>query len=169
MPAVRFRGGMEVDAQKGGRIHPFPVDRMAMRQLSVVATLLVLLAAPAAGQTAACPAPADTSRPPDVVIVASAQIDQLRFESAPQLRLSLLGCDSVRVTERRNLPNPVQPGVTYRDVGIGIEIRSWLNVQCLPRAAGAAADSALARALAGLCKPARPDSARSAPRRAAGP
>ena len=125
-----------------------------MRPFTLVATLLVLLAAPAAGQSAACPAPPDSTRPPDVVIVASAQIQELRFESAPQLRLSLLGCDSVRITERRNLPKPVQPGVTYRDVGIGIEIRSWLNVQCLPRAAGVAADSALTRALAGLCAPA---------------
>ena len=151
---------MEVDAKSSRRLAAFTHDRMAMRPLSLAATLLVLLASPAAGQAAACPAPADTTRPPDVVIVASAQIAELRFESAPQLRLSLLGCDSVRVTERRNLPKPVQPGVTYRDVGIGIEIRSWLNVQCLPRAAGVAADSALVRALAGLCAPAaRPPTA----------
>ena len=139
---------------------------MAMRTLSLLATLLSLLAAPARGQVAGCPpgAPADSARPADVVIIASAQIDQLRFESAPQLRLSLLGCDSVRVTERRNLPRPVQPGVTYRDVAVGIEIRSWLNVQCLPRAAGAAADPGLARALAALCSPAVPDTVRPAPR-----
>ena len=146
-----------------------PLRSMAMRCSSLVATLLVLLAAPAAGQAAACPAPGDSARPPDVVIIASAQIAELRFESAPRLRLTTLGCDSVRVTERRNLPTPVQPGVTYRDVGIGIEIRSWLNVQCLPRAAGVAADSALARALAGLCAPAAPDSARPAPRPPARP
>ena len=145
--------GMEVDAP----------TRMPMRLFGPIAALLFLLAPPARGQTTACPAgaPADSTRAPDVVIVASAQIDELRFEGAPQVRLSLLGCDSVRVTERRNLPRPVQPGVTYRDVGVGIEIRSWLNVQCLPRVAGAGADPALARALAALCAPAPPDSARA--------
>jgi hypothetical protein len=61
----------------------------------------------------------------------------------------LLGCagwDSVVVTERVNLPDPVEPGVTYRDVRIGVEIRSWLDLRCdAPSDPSAAADSVPAR------------------------
>jgi hypothetical protein len=35
------------------------------------------------------------------------------------------------VIERRNLPDPVQPGVTYRDVFIAVEILGHLNAECL--------------------------------------
>ncbi len=36
-----------------------------------------------------------------------------------------------RVVERRNLPRPVQPGVTYRDVFVAVEILGHLNARCL--------------------------------------
>lgn len=97
----------------------------------------------AAAQTASnCLAPVtagDTTRGrPDLLLVASARMDQIRFDSSPRAEVRLLGCaplDSVRTTERRNLPRPVQPGVTYRDVSVGVEIRSYLNVRCLHPAA----------------------------------
>jgi hypothetical protein len=144
---------------------------MVLRTLPLLALLVTFGAAHALAQSTASTcspraAPADSTARPDVVIVASAQIDQLRFESAPRAELRLFGCDTLVVTERRNLPKPVQPGVTYRDVGIGIEIRSWLNVQCLLPALtragqGAATDSL--RALAALCSPTPADSTRRAP------
>ncbi|MGH7637540.1 MAG: hypothetical protein ACREOK_07800 [Gemmatimonadaceae bacterium] len=33
--------------------------------------------------------------------------------------------------ERRNLPDPVQPGVTYRDVFIAVEVLGHVNAECL--------------------------------------
>jgi hypothetical protein len=131
---------------------------MAARFLLSVPMLLALLATRGAAQTAAActpgALPADTAgRRPDVVIIASVHADQLRFESAPRVQARVLGCPAtsfIRVTERRNLPKPVQPGVTYRDVTVGVEIRSYLSVQCLPAAAA-------------LCTPAAADSSRRAP------
>jgi len=71
------------------------------------------------------------------------------------------GCapsDSVHVLTRRNLPKPVQPGVTYRDVEVAIEISTSLNVVCSPQLlrlleprTGAARDSTLLR----LCQRSR--------------
>ena len=87
---------------------------------------------------------ADSTRPPDVVIRATVSARELRFASEPRTSVRTTGClplDSIIVTERVNLPDPVQPGVTYRDVRVGIEIRAHLNVQCLP---ALAADPALA-------------------------
>jgi hypothetical protein len=125
---------------------------MALRSVWMTAALLAALAAPAAAQECALPggltgAPADSVRPPDVRIVASVSARELRFDSEPRAELRLNGCpvpDSAFVTERVNLPERVEPGVTYRDVRVGVEIRAWLNVQCLP---------ALAAAEPALCQP----------------
>lgn len=117
----------------------------------MTALLAALAAAPAAAQQA-CAEPAvrtdsaaaQPARPPDVRIVASATIAELRFESEPQVQVRTTGCpgaQSVVTTQRQNLPDPVQPGATYRDVRVGVEIRAWVNVECLP--AMAAADPAL--------------------------
>jgi hypothetical protein len=59
----------------------------------------------------------------------------VRFASQPQISVRLCGAltDSVRIIERRNLPDPVQPGVTYRDVYIAVEILGHLNAECLAR------------------------------------
>lgn len=118
----------------------------------MTAALLAVLACPAAAQECAAPprlnaAPADSARRPDVLIVASVTARELRFESEPRAELRLNGCpvpDSAFVTERQNLPERIEPGVTYRDVRVGVEIRAWLNVQCL---------SALAAAEPALCPP----------------
>lgn len=57
----------------------------------------------------------------------------MRFASQPRIQVELCGgvLDSVRVLERRNLPDPVQAGVTYRDVFIAVEILGHLNAECL--------------------------------------
>lgn len=109
----------------------------------ILAAALLLLAGSIAGSAAAqevtvCPATAaavDTAeRKPDLVIRASARADEVRFRSEPRIDVQLTGCsvlDTVRVIERRNLPEPVQPNVPYRDVFVAIEILGYLDVECL--------------------------------------
>ena len=116
--------------------------------------LAALACVPAAAQECAGMAVnADSARAqgrrPDLLIVASASAREVRFESQPRAQVRLTGCaalDTVIVTERTNLPDPVQPGVTYRDVRVGIEIRGWLSVECV---------AALAAAEPALCLPVR--------------
>ncbi|HEX6037827.1 hypothetical protein, partial [Longimicrobium sp.] len=114
--------------------------------------MLVLAAAPVAAQDACAllpVAPAAADSLPDVLIRATATAREVRFNTQPRTSVRALGCaDSVIVTERVNLPDPVEPGVTYRDVRVGIEIRADLRITCLLPAL--AADPALA----GLCAPA---------------
>ena len=70
---------------------------------------------------------------PAIVLFASASAREVRFASQPRIRVRLCGgvLDSVRVVERRNLPDTVQPGMTYRDVYIAVEILGHLNAECL--------------------------------------
>jgi hypothetical protein len=70
---------------------------------------------------------------PAIILRASASAREVRFASQPRIQVRLCGgvLDSVRVLERRNLPDPVQPGVTYRDVYIAVEILGHLNAECL--------------------------------------
>lgn len=108
------------------------------------AALLAVTAPPAAAQ-APCPSASPTdsaapppSRPPDVIVRARASARSVRFRTRPDVEVALRGCapwDTVVVTERTNLPDPVEPGVTYRDVTVAVEIRSWLDLRCLVEAA----------------------------------
>ena len=107
---------------------------------------------------------------PDVSIEASVRAREVHFDAAPRLEVRLLGCPAtgaVKVVERRNLPRPVQPGVTYRDVSIGVEIHQYLDVRCLDRAAGSSSTPSLdprgRQAHAGLCAALLADSAARAP------
>jgi hypothetical protein len=70
---------------------------------------------------------------PAIVLRASASAREVRFAAQPRIQVRLCGgvLDSVRVLERRNLPDPVQTGVTYRDVFVAVEILGHLNAQCL--------------------------------------
>ena len=95
---------------------------------------------------------ADSARNPTIVVRADVSAREVRFAKQPELRVTLVGgtLDSVRVLERRNLPERVQPGVTYRDVYIAVEIVGKLHAQCLAeRITGAGlrltADSATAK------------------------
>jgi hypothetical protein len=72
-------------------------------------------------------------RPPDIEIGASAKARKLRFRSKPKTKVEFHGGTRVRSDERveeveletdersdrRNLPDEVEPGVTYRDVEVG--------------------------------------------------
>jgi hypothetical protein len=53
------------------------------------------------------------------------------------------------VLERRNLPERVQPGVTYRDVYVSVQILGALNAACIAALAG---DTTAARGITpGAC------------------
>ena len=121
--------------------------------LVLAACLAGMLLAPGHGAAQSQPAPtscplaaaADSARPDsagahaDVVILASATIQELRFDRQPNARLRVLGCgegEGLRVLERRNLPEHVQPGVTYRDVYVSVRILGTLNAACIAALAG---------------------------------
>ena len=76
---------------------------------------------------------ADSSRSPAALILfAEASAREVTFAKQPEVRVRLCGgLDSVRVVERRNLPNPVVAGRTYRDVYVAVEIFGRLNADCI--------------------------------------
>lgn len=58
---------------------------------------------------------------PDVEVSASARARELRFGTVPETKVWFEGEPDVRSssrTERENLPDEVEPGVTYRDVEV---------------------------------------------------
>ena len=124
--------------------------------------IAMLLAVPVAAQQ---PVGCDTTSvgPPDVMIRAHVTAERVRFETSPQVDVQVNGCaavDSVRVLERRNLPDPVQPGVTYQDVAVSVEILGHLDLICgIDPAAGDSLATALTEALQGLCRMEDPDAA----------
>jgi hypothetical protein len=85
------------------------------------------------------------ARGADIILLASVSARELRFNSEPRVRVRLCGgLDSVRVVERRNLPERVVPGVTYRDVYVAVEIVGHILAECLrgdAAACGPAADT----------------------------
>ncbi|HEX9968471.1 MAG TPA: hypothetical protein VGB06_11065 [Solirubrobacterales bacterium] len=57
----------------------------------------------------------------DVDVSTSVRARELRFETVPETKLSFDGEPGQRhssETERENLPEEVEPGETYRDVGL---------------------------------------------------
>jgi hypothetical protein len=76
---------------------------------------------------------ADSSRSPAALILyAAASAREVTFAKQPEVQVRLCGgLDSVRVVERRNLPNPVVAGRTYRDVYVAVEIFGRLNADCI--------------------------------------
>jgi hypothetical protein len=83
-------------------------------------TLYSLLAASAPQPEAAIsPAPDPNA---SVAIFATVRSRELRFEQVPNVRITATYSN----TERTNLPDEVQPYVTYRDIGIRLTITSTL-------------------------------------------
>lgn len=78
---------------------------------------------PAQAQTAA--APSDDNA--DLSITANVTARELKFESVPNPTVEFTG-NHERITlwdaNRQNLPRPVQPFVTYRNIGIQLKITS---------------------------------------------
>jgi hypothetical protein len=95
---------------------------------------IVLLTLASAAPTAAQPAPPakTTAAAPDVAIIASAHAREVRFDTKPDVRVNVWGevngrpAATVSTTDRENLPEGVQPYVTYRDIGILLTITSTL-------------------------------------------
>jgi hypothetical protein len=59
---------------------------------------------------------------PDIEIGAVVRAKRLRFNKKPETEIRFEGepdVDSSSGSERKNLPEPVEPGKTYRDVLIG--------------------------------------------------
>jgi hypothetical protein len=103
-----------------------------MRKFLLFLIIAATLALPALARAQAglC-APGDSTAARDTVGIKP----DVLFRATVQ-QLKLLGCpsrDVFVVTTRSNLPTPVQPGVTYRDAVISIEIRSY--VRCIAAAA----------------------------------
>jgi hypothetical protein len=81
-------------------------------------------------------------RPPDVEIGATAKARKLRFRRKPKTNVEFEGRTRIRSddriedaeletdsgSERRNLPDEVEPGVTYRDVEVGWAARARLRM-----------------------------------------
>lgn len=79
---------------------------------------------PAAAQNTARQASPDSA---DLAITATVTARELRFDVVPNPTVEFTGKpkrDTVWNAERQNLPRPVQPGVTYRDIGIRLTITS---------------------------------------------
>jgi hypothetical protein len=55
---------------------------------------------------------------PDIQIGAVVSAKRLRFKSKPKTEVRVTGEGGSR-SERENLPDEVEPGVTYRDVRVG--------------------------------------------------
>jgi hypothetical protein len=67
---------------------------------------------------------ADTA---DLSITATVTARELRFEAVPTPKVEFTGQprrETVWDAQRENLPRPVQPGVTYRNIGIRLKIVS---------------------------------------------
>jgi len=61
----------------------------------------------------------------DVLILANITAKELRFDIVPNTRVDFPGTKTrtnIWVTQRQNLPEQVQPGVTYHDVGLQLRI-----------------------------------------------
>lgn len=70
------------------------------------------------------------ARPPDVEIGATFEADALRFEREPDAEVRFRGA-SIERTEsgsaRKNLPDEVEAGKTYRDVRVGWRAAAWVE------------------------------------------
>jgi hypothetical protein len=63
----------------------------------------------------------------DVLILANVRARELKFETVPNTRVDFPGTQTRRTfweADRQNLPRPVEPGVTYRNIGIQLRIVS---------------------------------------------
>jgi len=69
----------------------------------------------------------ETGVQPDLSITAHVTANYLRFEKVPNPKVEFTGQprrETVWQSERENLPQQVQPGVTYRNIGITLRITS---------------------------------------------
>jgi hypothetical protein len=68
----------------------------------------------------------------DVILLVGIHADEVRFAKQPHVRVRLCwGGDTLRVVQRDNLPSPIVPGTTYRNVYIAVELVGRVNAECL--------------------------------------
>ena len=63
----------------------------------------------------------------DLAITSTVRARELEFRVVPNVRIEFSGTPERTTgwqTERQNLPKPIQPNVTYRDIGIQLQITS---------------------------------------------
>jgi hypothetical protein len=79
-------------------------------------------------------------RPPDLEIGATVRADQLRFSEQPEAEVKFTGrsiAKSESGSERENLPDEVEAGVTYENVRVGWRAAAWVeNAVDLPEPSG---------------------------------
>ena len=67
---------------------------------------------------------------PDVEIAVTVRADELRFECEPEVSVRVHASEQVWADEsstRRNLPDRVEPGVTYRDIEVAWRV--WARLR----------------------------------------
>ena len=79
----------------------------------------------------------------DVEIGAVAKMKAIRFDEVPETEVSFPGSDERRSgshTERQNLPDEIEPGVTYRDAKIRWRAEAAVRTEVSPELAEALDD-----------------------------
>jgi hypothetical protein len=88
----------------------------------------------------------------DVLLLVGIHADEVRFGSQPHVRVRLCwGGDTLRVVQRDNLPSPVVPGTTYRNVYIAVELLGRVNAECLAETIGVGNNARPTPPSAGSC------------------
>ena len=85
----------------------------------------------------------DEAPPAEIEAGATVRAKKLRFERAPETEVRFPGSDEERSgshTERENLPDEVEPGVTYRDVKVRWEAGAAFRAEVAPEVAEAMAE-----------------------------
>jgi hypothetical protein len=83
----------------------------------------------------------------DIILRVGVHADEVRFAKQPNVRVRLCwGGDTLRVVQRENLPSPIVPGTTYRNVYVAVELVGRLNGECLASILGVGNNPEAARA-----------------------
>jgi hypothetical protein len=75
-------------------------------------------------------------REPDLEIAAAVRADELRFECKPEVRVVAYAdspASAESVSERDNLPDEVEPRVTYRNIAVRWRVSARLDEDALFR------------------------------------
>jgi hypothetical protein len=67
---------------------------------------------------------------PDVEMAVSVRAEEVRFECKPEVSFRAYAnarAEAEHVSERENLPDEVEPGVTYRDVAVRWRLSARLD------------------------------------------
>jgi hypothetical protein len=71
-----------------------------------------------------------THREPDVEIAAAVRADEMRFECKPEVDVVAYAdspASAESVSERENLPDELEPGVTYRNFAVRWRVAAHLS------------------------------------------